>query len=186
MAYYPTTPQLGWQGIGVTSSVPNHDPGTIITARDPNYGQGEFIYLKGITGTSVGYLVGWGSTGGTSGGSTAALGYPSFTSVLASTTAGANPGRGGNLAVSMQSQTSGTWGWYQISGAAIMACASTGVISSTSPTVALSSTPGQISNSSFAALAQIQGMSVLTSAGVPAASQCVVYLNRPQYLGASS
>jgi len=47
----------GVQPIAVTDTVQNHPLGTIVTAVDPTFGGGEFIYLKGVASTVVGSLV---------------------------------------------------------------------------------------------------------------------------------
>ena len=57
MAYNITTPLAGFQGIAITDTTQNHALGTIVTAVDPTYGAGEFIYLKGVASTVVGSLV---------------------------------------------------------------------------------------------------------------------------------
>ena len=54
MAYNITTALAGFQGIELTDTTQNHALGTIVTAVDPTYGAGEFIYLKGVASTVVG------------------------------------------------------------------------------------------------------------------------------------
>lgn len=102
MTYVPTTPQLGIQPIAVTDTTKNLPLGTIITATDPTYGTGEFIYLKGIDSTVVGSLVSYDQTGVT-------------TLAPTSGTALAFP-----LAVAMSANVASQYGWYQISGAAVI------------------------------------------------------------------
>ncbi len=57
MAYAVATPSLGFPKItdhGTTKKVPL---GTIVRAVDPVYGEGEFIYLRGVVGTVAGLMV---------------------------------------------------------------------------------------------------------------------------------
>ena len=65
MAYKISTPLLGFQPIAETSTTQRHPLGTIVTAIDPTYGAGEFIYLKGIGSTAVGTMVDYDQTLGT-------------------------------------------------------------------------------------------------------------------------
>lgn len=100
MAYYPTTPMgAGWQKIADTSTTQNHALGTIVSAVDPTYGAGEFIYLKGVASTVVGSWVVYSADDW----STALI------------TANAK----GPVAVAMSANVASSYGWYQISGKAI-------------------------------------------------------------------
>ncbi len=93
-----TTPMIGAQPIATKSSTQKHPLGTIIQAVDATLGQGEFIYLKGVSSTAVGSWVGY---------------FPNGTSILA-TANGTYP-----LAVSLTTNTTTTsFAWYQISGTA--------------------------------------------------------------------
>lgn len=56
MAYH-ITGALGYQDIAETSTVQKHPLGTLVTATDPVYGDGVFIYLKGLAATAIGELV---------------------------------------------------------------------------------------------------------------------------------
>jgi hypothetical protein len=44
----------GAQPIAVNSTTQNHPLGTIVRGVDPTYGEGEFIYLQGLAGVTVG------------------------------------------------------------------------------------------------------------------------------------
>jgi hypothetical protein len=57
MAYTIQENSLIGQQIAETSVVARHAPGTLVRAKDPAYGTGEFIYLKGIGSTAVGSVV---------------------------------------------------------------------------------------------------------------------------------
>lgn len=99
MAYYFSDGQIGGQAIADTDTTQNHPLGTIRRATDPTYGQGEFIYLKGVASTAIGSWVGYSPALGTSVLAVANGNYP--------------------LAVAMSAcNTTTKYGWYQISGVA--------------------------------------------------------------------
>ena len=99
MAWTITDSMVGWQPIADTSTVQTKPLGTIVSAQDPTYGAGEFIYLKGVGSTAVGDWVGYSPTLGTSVRIAAGGNYP--------------------LAVAMSAcSTTTLFGWYQISGVA--------------------------------------------------------------------
>ena len=58
MAFKITENSLGWQPIANTSTTQRHALGTIVRAEDPTFGEGEFIYLKGVVSTVVGLAFG--------------------------------------------------------------------------------------------------------------------------------
>lgn len=74
--------------------------GTIIRATDPALGEGEFIYLKGVAGTTVGAVA--------------------IYDLQAATSTLAVAGSRGPAAVAMAAVVASTYGWYQISGSAIV------------------------------------------------------------------
>lgn len=102
MAYTPSTPELGIQPIGLTSTTQNHPLGTIIDAYDPTLGGGKFIYLKGVGSTVIGSNVIYDQVNGT-------------TTLAPSTANLAQP-----LAIAMSANLLGSFGWYQVSGAAVI------------------------------------------------------------------
>jgi hypothetical protein len=103
MAYAILENALGFQPIAVADTTQNHALGTIVRAKDPTYGVGEFIYLPGITSTAVGSLVTYNTL--------------SYTTALAAV--GTNKPQ--PIAVAMSACDAATkWGWYQISGMAVM------------------------------------------------------------------
>lgn len=101
MAYAPYT-LAGCQPIENTETTQKHPVGTIVRAVDPTYGEGEFIYLKGVASTAVGSLVTYNTS--------------SYTTALAPV--GANKPQ--PIAVAMSANVASQWGWYQISGIAVM------------------------------------------------------------------
>lgn len=102
MAFKITDPRIGMQPIAETSTTQNHPLGTIVRAEDPTYGGGEFIYLKGIGSTIVGSIVRYDDS------FTTALNTSALTDALP-------------LAVAMSINVASQYGWYQISGLAQVA-----------------------------------------------------------------
>lgn len=100
MAYVIENTRIGVQPIGVTSTVKNHPLGDIVTAYDPIYGAGEFIYLPGVADTVVGSVV---------------LYSPDD---FATTLLAANDI--GSVAVAMSINVASSYGWYQIQGKAVV------------------------------------------------------------------
>ena len=103
MTFRITDTVAGTQQIADTSTTQKHPLGTIVRAKDPTYGEGEFIYLKGVASTAVGSWVTYNLDDGT-------------TALLAA-------GGIGPVAISMSANiVATTYGWYQISGKAVGAC----------------------------------------------------------------
>lgn len=98
MAYYITSPVAGFQPIANTETTQMHPLGTIVTANDPTYGQGEFIYLKGVGSTVVGSVVTFDSA--------------TFLTALAPATINT----GAPVAFAMSANVANQYGWYQIAG----------------------------------------------------------------------
>lgn len=100
MAFQIQETTLGWQPIAETSTTQNHPLGTIVQAKDPTYGQGEFIYLKGVGSTTAGALVTY---------------NVAFQTALGTTAVGVSS----PFAVAMSANVANQYGWYQIGGLAI-------------------------------------------------------------------
>lgn len=91
--------KIGYQRIADTSTTKNHPLGTIVRAVDPTYGEGEFIYLTGVTSTVVGTFVTYDD---------------SFQTALdTGTLSSPRP-----VAVAMSANVGSSYGWYQIGGLA--------------------------------------------------------------------
>lgn len=101
MAYTVST-LIGAQPIAETSTVKNHPIGTIVRGVDPTYGEAEFIYLLGVASTAVGSLVTYTISSGLT--------------VLAAVGAF----KPQPIAVAMSANVASQYGWYQISGVAVM------------------------------------------------------------------
>ncbi|BAB48035.1 hypothetical protein [Mesorhizobium japonicum] len=177
MAYVPHTPYLGLPPIASTIaptastlSLGRGSPGPwlgdIITAQDPVYGVGEFIYLLGVAGTIVGSLVTFdGANAGT----------PTWQTALAPSTANLNA----PLAVAMSANVAGQYGWYQLFGSAVVA---------TNGTLAAGPGPVYLAGSGQVTSTQANGKQVVnarneTATGTPAAGLAVVKINYPYAQG---
>lgn len=103
MAYGTSDPRIGAQPIANTEASALHPLGTVIRANDPTYGDGEFIYLLGVASTTVGSVVTYDAS--------------TYQTVLSAV--------GGNIpravAISMSANLGTYYGWYQISGQAVVA-----------------------------------------------------------------
>jgi hypothetical protein len=150
-------------GTALAVPTPPLQPGMIVQAYDPTFGQGEFILLKGVASTAVGSLVVYNTT--------------SYTTTLCPVTANL----GQPVAVAMSANTASTsWGWYQISGVAVVA-KSTGI------TFAVNVALGINSVAKVGAVAsgkQVLGARTANSATVASATTTVnVVMNRPHMQG---
>lgn len=162
MAYGSSTPRLGHRAINETNTIQYHVLGSRINAYDPVYGEGEFIYLEGCASTVVGSLVTW------DGGAT----VPAYQTVLAAATANA----GQQLAVAMSINLAANFGWYQISGTAIVA--TNGTLAGANVKVYLAGS-GQVTGTATTGLG-INGARALTATGTPAAGLAVIQIQDPQ------
>lgn len=108
---YAGAPAIGTKDVGVTNpdtavTSPKVPLGTIVRGVDPTYGEGEFIYLKGVSSTIEGSIVEY-NTSYQTGLATSALDKPQ------------------PVAVSTTTCTGSYYGWYQIGGIAQVAKLST-------------------------------------------------------------
>jgi len=136
--------------------------GTIVRANDPTYGEGEFIFLKGVASTVVGSVVIYDGT--------------TYLTTLCPTTK--NTARPVAFAMSANATTA-TYGWYQIGGTAV-AVKGTGTIT-TKATVAVTTT-GKLgaSNSGI----EIQGArSANTTTLTSAITTVQLIIDRPHMQG---
>jgi hypothetical protein len=135
--------------------------GMIVQANDPTYGTGEFILLAGVASTAIGSLVTYNTT--------------SYTTTLCPVTANL----GQPVAIAMSANTAATsWGWYQISGVAVVA-KSTGLGLATNVAVAVNST-GKIGTNATGKM--IMGARTANST-VSATTTAQLVINRPHMQG---
>jgi hypothetical protein len=161
MAYVINTPIIGYQGIAVTDTTQNHALGTIVTATDSSYGQGEFIYLKGIASTVVGSMVD----------------YDSYLGVTALSPA---TGGFGSVAVAMSANVALQYGWYQITGIAAVKAPNAMVVGA--EIFALAATPGSVDDAAVNG-EQILNAKVSTTTGTPSSGLALIEINRPFHQG---
>lgn len=163
MTYVIRDQLAGGQPIATTNTVQNHPLGTIVKAVDPTYGEGEFIYLKGVASTVVGSVVNYKTTSYQT-----ALGY-----------VGENVPA--PLAVAMSANVASQYGWYQIAGIAV-AAKSSAVSFAAGAKVAVGSSSGL-------AVATLSGQEIMgcqVSAVASAASgrtTVALLINRPHNQG---
>lgn len=160
MAYTIENPRIGLQPIAVTDTTQNHPLGTIVTANDPTYGSGEFIYLKGVASTAVGDWVSYQPTTG------------------ATTRWAGTAGEGRPLTIAMSANVANQYGWYQLSGNAvanISGTVATGDKVFWQATAVTSST--QVNGK------QVLGAIAAGANGTPATGQAVVTIDRPHGQG---
>ncbi len=165
MAYAHVEAREGVQPIAAASNTQNHPLGTIVRGYDANYGEGEFIYLAGVSGTAIGAVVTWGGAAGS--GATA---KPAWQTALAPATANL----GQPLAVAMAATGAGQFGWYQIGGTAVVAENATFAAASK----AYLAGSGQLTTTQ-ANGRQVVGAVTVTSDGTPAAGLGLIHINRP-------
>lgn len=96
MAYTHASGGCGFSSIDSVDDTAQAPLGTIVTAQDPSYGVGEFIYLKGVASTVVGSVV--------------HFNYDDHSTALAAAD-GIGP-----IATAMAATVADKFGWYQISG----------------------------------------------------------------------
>lgn len=161
MAYAIENDLLGQQKIGTVDTVQNFQLGTIVAAVDPVYGGGEFVYLLASGTVALGNVVQYDQ-------------YNATAVVWAGTV-----GSGRALAVAMAAHTTGTYGWFQISGAAVVS--TTGTITTGAP-VYYGGTAGVLQSATRAGTQVLSAQSV-TANGVPAANQAVVQMSRAHAQG---
>jgi hypothetical protein len=158
-AWTPTGTDLGTQAIDATSTVQNHPLGTIRKARHATFGEGEFIYLLGVTGTAAGLLVRYNAT-------------TYQTVVLVNTAVQACP-----VAVAMSANIGSQWGWYQIEGNTTVLKTAVAI----TPTVAvyISGTAGRVKLIASAGLQIVGCRSANLTTVTSTTSSVVLTINRP-------
>lgn len=157
MPYKLSDRVIGIQPLTETRTDQRHGLGTIVKGYDPVYGEGEFIYLKGIASTVVGSLVTYDQTTGVT--------------ALAPATGGI-----GMVAVAMSANVANQYGWYQVRGAA--AVKAPNAMSVGAEVFMLAATPGSVDD------AQVNGEQVLnakvsTTTGTPSSGLGVIQINYP-------
>lgn len=163
---------MAWKtGLNAPLGVPQIDPttidtseeypvGTIVTGYDDTQGYGEFIYLPGVAAVVEGDLVVYDLV-------------PGAEAIVRATTALANSGR--LVAVALGAVVAGTFGWFQITGVAIVNVAAAFAAGNK---VMLTAVAGVVDDAAVAG-SQLIGAISSSAIGTPAANKAYVTINRP-------
>lgn len=157
-------PQAIGQGLTEVSATQKVRLGTIVRGFHETYGEGEFIYLKGVNSTVAGSVVSYGA---------------SFQTALATTAVDAPL----PLAVAMAATVGNTFGWYQIGG---QASARKALASSFAAGAYVSSDTGLAEAASTGNRIEGAVVAIVSSAATAADKlHVVLMLNRPTGPGAT-
>lgn len=165
MAYTIVDPLIGSQPIAVSDTTQNHTLGKVLRAKDPTYGEGEFIYLLGVANTVVGSLVTYNAT--------------TYQTALLTVTNGKN--KGVPVAVAMSANGATGYGWYQIQGNAVVK--KTGVAVTPQVPVFISATDGRLKVLASAGQQILGAQTANLTTVVTTTSTVVVTINRPHTQG---
>lgn len=159
MTYLVTDGRIGTQPIATTSTTQLHPLGTKVRAVDPTYGEGEFVYMLGVASTVVGSLVEYNAT-------------TYQTALSANTAAKVMP-----VAVAMSANLAAAYGWYQVSGLAVIKKTAVSV----APQVAIyqSATTGRVMPTSASGKQILGARSANLATVTSTTSTVVVMLNAP-------
>src|SRR3990172_9405723 len=164
MAFKPTESYVVEQAIADTSTTKKHELGTIVKAIDTTYGMGEFIYLLGVASTIVGSLVYYNAT--------------TYQTVLEP---GSTDSTGVPLAVAMSANVAAQYGWYQISGNAVIKKVAVSFTPQVS--VFVSATAGRVTSVSSAGEQIIGARSANLTTTTSTTSTVVITISRPHRTG---
>lgn len=162
MAYSVST-LPGAQPIADTSTVQKHVLGTICRGWDPTYGEGEFIYLLGVNSTVVGNLVTYNAT--------------TYQTALSPDTAAFQA----PVAVAMSANVGSQYGWYQITGNAVVK--KTAVAVNPQVKVYQSGTTGRVMPTSASGKMILGAKTANLSTIASGTSTVVVTISRPHMQG---
>lgn len=155
----------GAQPIANTETTAQHKLGTIVRAIDPTYGEGEFIYLLGVASTEVGFMVIYNAT--------------TYQTALVTVTNG--KGKGNPVAIAMSACVAAQYGWYQISGNAVIK--KTTVAALPQVPIFISATTGRMKTLLSAGQQILGAQTANLTTVVSTTSTVVVTINRPHTQG---
>lgn len=155
---------IGHQAIDAISTTQNHKLGEIVKAWNATYGMGEFVYLLGVASTIVGSLVTYNAS--------------TYQTVLAIDTQAETSAP---VAVAMAANVASSYGWYQISGIAVIK--KTAVVVSPQVPVFLSATAGRIKSLASEGLCIVGATSANLASVTTTTSTALVMINRPHLQG---
>lgn len=139
--------------------------GTIVKAKDPTYGEGEFIYLLGVASTEVGSMVKYNAT--------------TYQTALVTVANGAN--KGVPVAFAMSANVASQYGWYQIGGNAVVK--KTTVAVTPQVPIFISATAGRLKVLASAGQQILGAQTANLTTVVTTTSTVVVTINRPHTQG---
>lgn len=158
--YRITTPgYIGCQPIAATSTTQAVPLGTIVRAVDTLYGEGAFIYLKGVASTAVSDAVVYDVKAGT-------------TTRTVATSAGL-------VGIAMSANVALQYGWYQIQGEAIVKVAANVAAGKTVSTTATDGTLGP----GATGVTPLYNATAKTATATPTADYAQIQINRPWISG---
>lgn len=155
MAFFIAENSLVGQPFDLNSTTQHHALGTIVRAKDPTYGAGEFIYLKGVASCAVGSWVTYNMDDGS-------------TTLLAANAIGP-------VAVAMSACVAGEYGWFQIQGKAI-GKASTGFVDNAN--VYATATAGEVDDAVVAG-DRVKRAKGASAVGTPSTGLAEFEIDRP-------
>ena len=164
MAYTVAT-LAGGQPIANTETTQKHPLGTIIRGVDPTYGEGEFIYLLGVASTVVGDMNIYNAT----------------TWQTVRTVGSTHKNTGAPIGVAMAANVAAQYGWYQISGNAVIK--KTAVAVTPQVAVMLSATAGRLKVLTSAGFMIVGARSANLTTVTSTTSTVVVTISRPHVMG---
>jgi len=145
---------------GTADTVQVNAVGTIAKFYDDAFGEGEFIYLPGVASCAAGDAVLYDL-------------LPSGPTTLRHSNAtGSNTGR--PVAFALGATVAGQWGWFQVSGVAIVSA----VAGTVAGVMMASATAGSVGNTADAG-DQILNARISSAVGTPAANKSYATINRP-------
>lgn len=151
----------GAQPVEVTSTTQKHPLGQLARGYDPTYGYAEFIYLLGVASTEVGFLAIYDAT--------------TWQTALLTVTNGKN--KAVPIAVAMSANVASQYGWYQISGNAVIK--KTTVAVTPQVPIFISATTGRIKVLASAGQQILGAQTANLTTVVTTTSTVVVTINRP-------
>lgn len=151
---YAITSLVGAQPIATTSTTQAHPIGTRVRATSATYGEGEFIYLKGLASTAVGDVVIYDQK------------VPETIRAVA--------GSRGPVAVAMSANVADQYGWYQVKGSAVVKA---GTVADNG-NVYVTATAGTVDDAVVAG-DKIDGARFKTADGTPSAGFAVCEISSP-------
>ena len=151
---FQITSLIGAPAITTVDTVQAFPLGTLVKAQDSVYGEGEFVYLKGVASTAAGNTVV----------------YDTYAGTTTRTVAGSR----GPVAIAQAATVASTFGWYQVKGSGPVTAGT--VLADGN--VYMTATPGSIDDAVVSG-DKIDGIRLKTANGTPSAGLAVVQLDRP-------